>query len=52
MASVGERDNSFAQKVIEMSLRKYNALPKKGKPKKGEEWTPLAAILSCEGATI
>ena len=49
MAGVGDSDSHFAQMVMEMSLRKYNALPKKGKPKKGEEWTPLAAVLSCEG---
>ena len=44
-----DKQSEFAQLVMELSLRKYRELPKKGKPKKGEEWTPLATILSCEG---
>ena len=39
----------FARLVMDLSLRKYVALPKKGKPKRGEEWTPLATILCCQG---
>ena len=40
-----ESDQAFPKTVLELSLRKYNELPKKGKPKKNEEWTPLATIL-------
>ena len=50
MASVGGGDEAkFAHLIMELSLRKYRALPKKGKPKRGEEWTPLATILCHQG---
>lgn len=45
----GDGQSHFAQQVMNLALRKYKSLPKKGKPKRGEEWTPLAAVLSCEG---
>lgn len=40
-----ESDQGFPKTVMELSLRKYQQLPKKGKPKKNEEWTPLATIV-------
>ena len=48
MASGGD-EAEFSRLVMDVSLRKYSALPKKGKPKEEEEWTPLATILCCEG---
>ena len=52
MASGGSSGSDFALQVMELSLKKYSSLPKRGKPKKGEEWTPLATILSCEGINM
>ena len=42
----------FARLVMDLSLRKYGTLPKKGKPKRGEEWTPLATILCRQGTLL
>lgn len=47
-ASSGD-EGEFAHLVMNLSLRKYSTLPRKGKPKKGEEWTPLATILCHQG---
>ena len=53
MASAsGDDEGEFAHLVMDLSLRKYSALPRKGKPKKGEEWTPLATILCHQGVFI
>jgi hypothetical protein len=53
MAIAGGGDEAeFAHLVMDLSLRKYSALPKKGKPKRGEEWTPLATILCHQGTFI
>ncbi len=41
--------DSFYLKVAEASLRKYGELPKKGKPQRSQEWTPLATIVCAEG---
>ena len=40
---------NFPELVLETSLRKYRELPKRGKPKRDEEWTPLATVLCSEG---
>ena len=34
---------------MEMCLSKYSDMPKKGKPKSGEEWTPLSAVVCHDG---
>ena len=52
MAGCGDMTNEFARQVMELSLRKYKSLPKKGKPQRGQEWTPLATVLSCEGILV
>ena len=50
MANASDGDEAeFAHQIMDLSLRKYSALPKKGKPKRGEEWTPLATILCRQG---
>ena len=43
---------TFHQKIAEVSLRKYRELPKKGKPKKDEEWSPLATVVSATGTYV
>ena len=40
---------NFSEAVAAVSFRKYKELPKKGKPKRGEEWTPLATVVCSEG---
>ena len=52
MASGGGNESGFARLVMDLSLRTYSRLPRKGKPKEGEEWTPLATILCCEGIYV
>ena len=48
----GGDEAEFAHLVMNLSLRKYSTLPKKGKPKRGEEWTPLATILCHQGTSL
>ena len=39
----------FHERIVAVSLKKYSELPKKGKPKTPEEWTPLSTFVQCEG---
>jgi tRNA-specific adenosine deaminase 1 len=42
----------FHREVVTASLRKYRELPKRGKPKRDEEWTPLSTILCSQGSEL
>ncbi len=45
----GSSSERFYYRVAEVSLEKYRELPKKGKPMRKEEWTPLAAVVCAKG---
>lgn len=50
MEVVGEqRSPSLQEQVAELSVQKYMQLPRRGKPQGDAEWTPLAAVVVCEG---
>ena len=40
-----ELDERFADKVAELCYKKYQSLPKKGKPQKNKEWTLLSCVV-------
>lgn len=39
-----ELDERFADKVADLCYKKYQSLPKKGKPQKNKEWTLLSCV--------
>lgn len=43
---------NFSELVAEASLQQYRELPKKGKPKRSKEWTPLATVMCSEGTRV
>ena len=44
-----EHRPSLQEQVAELSVQKYMQLPRRGKPQGDAEWTPLAAVVVCEG---
>ncbi|XP_062618389.1 tRNA-specific adenosine deaminase 1-like [Saccostrea cucullata] len=40
-----EYDENFADKIADLCYKKYQSLPKKGKPQKEKEWTLLSCIV-------
>ncbi|XP_061197976.1 tRNA-specific adenosine deaminase 1-like [Saccostrea echinata] len=40
-----EYDEKFADKMADLCYKKYQSLPKKGKPQKGKEWTSLSCVV-------
>ena len=42
----------FHKEVVEASLRKYKELPKRGKPDRKKEWSPLSTFLCAKGIYI
>ena len=44
-----EHRPSLQEQVVELSVQKYMQLPRRGKPQEDAEWTPLAAVVVCEG---
>ena len=44
-----EHRPSLQEQVAELSVQKYMQLPMRGKPQEDAEWTPLAAVVVCEG---
>lgn len=49
MAVISMESERFYRRIAEVSLKKYRELPKKGKPVKEQEWTPLATVVRAEG---
>lgn len=39
-----ELDERFADRVADLCYKKYQSLPKKGKPQKNKEWTLLSCV--------
>lgn len=39
-----ELDERFADRVADLCFKKYQSLPKKGKPQKNKEWTLLSCV--------
>ena len=39
----------FHRKIVSVSLEKYRELPKRGKPKTEQEWTPLSTFVQSSG---
>ncbi|KAJ9579010.1 hypothetical protein L9F63_024885, partial [Diploptera punctata] len=42
-------NSEFADKMADVCYKKYESLPKKGKPATGKEWTLMACVVKIEG---